>query len=115
MAMPGWQSLIVCDPAGGADPVSGSKLPDCDWSALVRLASVLMNDMVIIATFIAVALFAYAGFRMLLAQGSENEFKKAVGMFQKLAWGYLWILIAWIVVYTISNVLLKDGFSILTT
>lgn len=96
--------MIVCD-VGEQDP--------CGYQDLIELASVLIHNLVLLSTLIAVALFAYAGFKMLMAQGSEAEFTKAVGMLKKLIWGYLWILIAWLVVYTISEALLKPGFSLL--
>jgi hypothetical protein len=95
--------MIVCD---------GVKV-ECTYAKLVELAIVLMHNLVLLSTLIAVALFAYAGFRMLLAQGSENEYKKAIEMFKKLAIGYMWILAAWLVVYTISSALLNPGFSLL--
>lgn len=110
--MPGWKSLIVCEGIPGQTAADGTPLPECSYESLVLLVQALISDMVIIATFIAVALFAYAGFKMLLSQGSETEYKKAVEMFKKLAWGYVWILIAWLVVYTISKALLKPEFSI---
>ena len=101
MAIPGWQDLIVCD-------------TNCNYTHLLLLAKNLITDLVILSTFIAIALFAYAGFKMLLAQGSEDSFKKAITMFQKLGWGYLWILVAWLVVYTISKALLDADFILLT-
>ena len=101
--MPGWQNLIVCD--GVTEP--------CEYRHLIELARVLINDLFILSTFLAVAVFAYAGFKMLMSRGSETEYKKAVTMFGKVAWGYVWILAAWLVVYTISKVLLSDAFIIL--
>ncbi len=106
--MPGWQSLIVCD------GVKTTELPECDFSSLFVLAKVLINDLVILSTFLAVAVFAYAGFKMLMSRGSETEYKKAVAMFGKVMWGYVWILAAWLVVYTISTALLNADFILLT-
>ena len=107
MAIPGWQPLIVCD------GVPGNNLPVCDYNSLFVLAKALITDLVILSTFLAVAVFAYAGFMMIMSRGSETEYKKAVAMFGKVMWGYVWILAAWLVVYTISTVLLKTGFILL--
>ncbi|OHA90429.1 MAG: hypothetical protein A3F53_01900 [Candidatus Zambryskibacteria bacterium RIFCSPHIGHO2_12_FULL_48_10] len=107
MAMPGWQSLIVCD------GVKTTELPECGYASLITLARVLINDLFILSTLIAVAAFAYAGFKMVMSRGSETEYKNAVTMLSKVAWGYVWILAAWLVVYTISTVLLKSNFIIL--
>lgn len=105
--MPGWKSLIVCD------GVPGNNLPVCDYKSLFVLAKVLINDLVILSTFLAVVVFAYAGFKMIMSRGSETEYKNAVRMFGKVMWGYVWILAAWLVVYTISTALLKTDFILL--
>ncbi len=96
-------NLIVCD--GVNEP--------CTYAHLFELARVLISDLVILSTFLAVAVFAYAGFKMLMSRGSEQEYKKAVTMFGKVMWGYVWILAAWLIVYTISTVLLKTDFILL--
>ena len=95
--------MIVCD---------GVDIP-CTYDKLVELVKALITDMVILSTFLAVAVFAYAGFKMIMSRGSETEYKAAVKMFGKVLWGYLWILAAWLIVYTISSVLLNPGFSLL--
>lgn len=102
--MPGWKPLIVCD---------GTKASPCDFEKLIELVKVLINDLVILSTLLAVVVFAYAGFKLLTANGNEGEVKKAIGMLQKVVWGYVWILAAWLVVYTITTALLNPGYSLL--
>ena len=99
--MPGWKSLIVC---------TG---PDCNFSSLIALAKALITDLVIISTFLAVASFAYAGIVLLSSGGNTSARTKAQGIFTNVLIGYLWILGAWVVVYTITSVLLKSGYSLL--
>lgn len=102
--MPGWKPLIVCQ--GTADD-------PCTYKDLVELAQVVVHDLVILSTFVAVAVFAYAGFKLLFSGGNEGEFTKAKSMFTKVALGYLWILAAWLIVYTISKALLNADFILL--
>ena len=94
-------NLIVC---------SG---PDCDFSDLVTLVERLIQALVIISTFLATAAFAYAGFLLLTSGGNESAKNKAKDIFFKVLIGYLWILGAWLLVYTITSVLLKDEYSLL--
>jgi hypothetical protein len=95
--------FIVCD--GTTEP--------CTYLHLLELAQVIIHNLVVISTFVAVAVFIFAGFKMMTSGGSEGEYKKAVGMFTKVGMGYVWILVAWLIVYTISKALLSSGFSIL--
>lgn len=95
--------LIVCD--GVTDP--------CTFAKLVTLAQRLITALVMISTFLATIVFAYAGFILLTSGGSESAKTKAKDIFWKVLMGYLWILGAWLLVYTITKVLLYDKFSIL--
>lgn len=89
--------------------------PDCTFSSLITLVQNLIYNLIVISTFLAIAAFAYAGFILLTSGGSEGKRDKAKDVFWKVLKGYLWILGAWLLVYTITSVLLQDGkgFSIL--
>lgn len=93
--------LIVCDG------------PDCTFGDLIKLARNLINALIIISTFLATAAFAYAGFILLTSGGQESAKTKAKEIFRKVLIGYLWILGAWLLVYTITSVLLRPGYSLL--
>lgn len=94
-------NLIVCDG------------PNCTFADLITLVQNLINFLIIISTFLATAAFAYAGILLLTSGGNESALKKAKDIFWKVLIGYLWILGAWLLVYTITSVLLKDGYSLL--
>ena len=94
-------NLIVCDG------------PDCDFAKLMQLVQNIISALIIISTFLATAAFAYAGFLLLTSGGNESNKTKAKEMLGKVIKGYLWILVAWVLVYTITTVLLKPGFSLL--
>src|SRR3989338_8321582 len=93
--------LIVCDG------------PNCKFSDLIILTQNLITDLVIISTFLATAAFAYAGFILLTSGGSESSKTRAKDIFKKVLIGYLWILGAWVVVYTIVSTLLNSGYFLL--
>lgn len=109
MALPGWQSLIVCDGVGGVPGPSGNILPKCDFKSLVMLVNVLINNLVIISTLLAVMVFIYAGFILLTSGGNPGARDRAKGMLGKVVVGYLVVLAAWIIVYTITSVLLDPA------
>jgi hypothetical protein len=91
-------NLIVCDG------------PDCDFADLITLVKNLINAMVFISTLIVVGLLIYVGITLLTAGGDEGALKKAKGTFFQVVIGYLWILGGWLVIYTITSVLLSDKY-----
>lgn len=100
-----FSGLVVCDPT-----VSGK---ECGFKDLGTLAKRIINFMIILSTFVATAMFAYAGLILLTSGGDMAKMTKARTIFRRVGIGYLWILSAWLVVYTITTVLLESGFSIL--
>lgn len=96
-------NLIVCN---------GTTVP-CTFDKLVLLANTLISDLVIISTLLATAVFIFAGFKLLTSGGNPSAMSDAKKMFMKVLIGYLWILAAWLVVYTITNTLLKGNYTIL--
>ncbi|MDP2642127.1 MAG: hypothetical protein Q8P21_02465 [bacterium] len=96
-----WEPLIVCDG------------PSCSFSDLIVLTQNLINNLIVISTLLATAAFAYAGFILLISGGNESAKTKAKDIFFKVLKGYLWILAAWLLVYTITSVLLNPGYSLL--
>src|SRR3990167_7572432 len=99
-----WETLIVCD---------GTTADPCTFGDLVKLAQNLINALIVISTFLATAAFAYAGFILLTSGGNESAKTRAKEIFRKVLIGYLWILGAWLLIYTITSVLLRSGYSLL--
>ncbi|OHB10716.1 MAG: hypothetical protein A3G05_00955 [Candidatus Zambryskibacteria bacterium RIFCSPLOWO2_12_FULL_45_14] len=93
-------NLIVCD---------GVTVP-CTFAKLIELLRNLITALVYISTLLAAMAFAYAGFKLLTSGGSESSRKEATDIFVKVLKGYLWILFAWLIVYTISSTLLNPQF-----
>ncbi len=88
----------------------------CTFNHLITLTQNLITDLIILSTLLATIAFAYAGLKLLTSGGNESARKEATDIFLKVLKGYLWILGAWLLVYTISSVLLKPEFrSILGT
>ncbi len=93
-------NFIVCDG------------PDCTFSDLITLAQNVITALILISTFLAVIAFIFSGFLLLTSGGNELKKTQAKEIFRKVLIGYLWILGAWLLVYTITS-LLEPGYSLL--
>ncbi len=96
--------MIVCD-GGWSDK--------CTFADLVELIRVLFNDAVLLSTLVVVILFIYAGFILLTSGGNTAKWTQAKGILWNILLGYIWILVAWVIVYTISKALLFSEFTFL--
>ena len=101
-----WKSLIICN--------NPPAFPEtCEFSHLVVLTQNLITDLILVSTLLATMAFAYAGFKLLTSGGNESARKEATEIFRKVLIGYLWILGAWLLIYTISSVLLSSEYFLL--
>ncbi len=107
--LPGWQPLRVC--GGYASDIQG--LPKCDFWALLTLIKNGITDLVLLSTLLAVAVFVIVGIKLLTSGGNTSVYTEAKTMLWKVVMGYVWILGAWLIVYTVLNALLKSDFNIL--
>lgn len=100
----GWQPLIVCDvPGTGAD----TSLPPCDFNAFMNLIKNGITDMILLSTLVVVVVLVIAGFTLLTSAGNTGKYEQAKGMLWSVVIGYLWILSAWLIVYTITSALIN--------
>jgi hypothetical protein len=93
----GYGDIIPCD---GVEN-------ECGFDDLVALAVNVINKLIIFSTFIAIGVFSFAGIKLLTSGGNAGAMKQAKDMALKVLIGYVVILLAWVVVYTIMDVLVK--------
>jgi hypothetical protein len=108
--MPEETDLIICNKELGTD---GKFTNPCDFNDFVDLGKRVINFMIYLAVPLAALTFAYSGFTILTAGGNTGQRDKGKKMFGKVAMGLFWILAAWLIINTILNALLKDGYSLL--
>ena len=101
-SLPGLQNMIICEG------------PDCNFASLMQLVEVLIHNIVVISTYIAVAVIIYAGFLLITSGGNPGKKEKAKNALTMIIIGYVCILVAWVLVYTITSVLLDDDYSLLS-
>lgn len=96
-----WQSLIVCEG------------PDCGFDDLIRLAGVVMNNIIVLSIVASTIAFIWIGFTLLTSGGDVGAKEKAKNAAWSVVKGLFFVLAGWLIVYTISSVLLNEGFSII--
>ena len=60
----------------------------------------------LISTLVVVALLCYVGFEFLTSRGNVSAWINAKKRLGKVIFGYIWVLAAWLIVYTITSALL---------
>lgn len=98
------------DPSGNLIPCGyrddTGKINECDFEDFMELIRRVINFLIVISVPLAAVSFAYAGFLYITAQGSPGQISKAHGIFKKTLIGFIFVLGAWLIVYTIINALL---------
>ncbi len=111
--MPGWKTITkVCDPLSDKAFVEGVG-GRCDFNAFIVLIKNGIFDLVLISTLIVVFMLIYVGFKLITSQGNTSAYTDAKKIFGNVVKGYLWVLAAWLIVYTITNALLFSNFNFL--
>jgi hypothetical protein len=95
-----WKPLIVCD-------------GDCGFNHLIILVNHLVYDLIIVSTIFATIGFTYIGIKLLTAGGDEGAMKAAKESLWSILKGFFFILVAWLLIYTITNALLDPAYSLL--
>jgi hypothetical protein len=100
--MPGWKDLVICGKTPGPD-VNADYIHPCGWNDIIQLISHVITDLVILSTYIVVVACVYSGFKLLMARGKPGELESVKNMFMKILIGYFWVLVAWVLIYTIVS------------
>ena len=109
-------NLMVCGVDTNGDGVVTSRNPNeqCTFADIMELAQNVITALILLSSFLAVIAFIYAGFLLMTSGGNETQKTRSKDIFKKVFIGYLWILSAWIIVYTITSLLQNQGFNLLT-
>lgn len=98
--------IIPCDGTETALINGKTVVVGCTFNDFVRLAQNLINYLIFISIPLTAIAFSYAGFLMVTAAGSEEKIKQGKAIFGKVLMGFIFILSAWLIVYTITSALL---------
>lgn len=84
---------------------------ECDFNKLMELVGVIVEALITIATLFAVIAMIWVGFLLITSGGNEKAKTEAKRIGLSVLKGYLWILFAWLVVYTIYSTLLNPEYN----
>lgn len=82
----------------------------CSFNHVIILIQNILEFLIMISLPISAIMFAYAGWLYMSAQGSESQVSKAHSVFKNVTIGFILILSAWVIVWTVSSALLDDIF-----
>lgn len=83
---------------------------DCGFDNLLLLIQGLLSFLITLAIPVASAMFIYAGFLYVTAIDDSGKVSKAKGIFATAFWGFVIMLGAWLIVYTIVIALVDPVF-----
>lgn len=93
----------------GLVPCGGTGNDPCEFSDLIVLAQRIIQFLIVISVPIAAGLFSYAGYLYITAAGNPGQVSKAHNVFISVVIGFMIVLGAWLLVYTLANTLFKTG------
>ncbi len=105
--------VIKCQDGGSilkdanGNPVGDEK--ECGYYDLVRQVNRIVFYLFMFSIPLTAISFSYAGFIMLTAGGNSGAISRAKGIFYKVLTGFLFMLIAWVLVKLIADQLIKPG------
>lgn len=98
----------------GLIPCGNTTQKMCTFEDLIRGIEGLINFMIYLAVPLSVVAFGYAGFTYMTAGGDQSKIKQAHKTFGLVATGLVIMFAAWLIVNTITTVLIKDATSVPT-
>lgn len=80
----------------------------CKFEDFIELGRNLIRYLVLLSIPLAAIAFAYAGFLYITSGGDSKAKGQARGIFMKVLIGFVFVLTAWLIVYTLTSFLTED-------
>ncbi len=80
----------------------------CQFTDIIVLAKKIIMGWIIFGTVFSTAGFAYAGLLYITSMGSSEKISHAHMIFVKTFWGFVFMLSAWLIAYTMESIFLSD-------
>ncbi|HCB35645.1 MAG: hypothetical protein A2W52_03075 [Candidatus Taylorbacteria bacterium RIFCSPHIGHO2_02_49_25] len=102
------QTITLSD--GRTKTIRGDGIVDnpCQFTHIIVFANKLITNLIIVGVIIATMGFAYAGLLYITAMGSSEKVSHAHSIFIKTFWGFVFMLSAWLIAYTMEQIFLTD-------
>jgi hypothetical protein len=102
------QTTFQIVPCNGVASSTNPAIKECDFNSLVEMANRIIKFLLYLSIPFVLAIIMYTAFLYLTANGSEVKLTKAKHMLWYVLVGLFWILISFILVYTVLDKLLDD-------
>lgn len=101
------QAYVTC---GDLDekPKDGIVDNPCGFLDIIKMAKGLITGWILAGVTFATLGFSYAGYLYITAMGSSEKISHAHSIFTKTALGFVFMLSAWLIAYTMENIFLSD-------
>lgn len=108
------QAINTWTPGMSIVPCNGTSQSPCDFTALLQLASNIIDFIIYISVSASAIMFAYAGWLYITAQGQPGKISSAHSIFKNVGLGLVFVLGAWLIVKAVlSGLGLGPGYSLL--
>ncbi|HBV01751.1 MAG TPA: hypothetical protein DEF00_05235 [Candidatus Taylorbacteria bacterium] len=104
---PAEQTITLPDGTTKTIPGDGVVDNPCKFTHIIELAKKLIMGWIIAGVIIATMGFAYAGLLYITAMGSSEKVSHAHSIFIKTFWGFVFMLSAWLIAYTMESIFLS--------
>lgn len=103
------QSFVTCG-YEDKNPKDGivDKDNECGFDDIIKMAKSLITGWILAGVTFATIGFSYAGYLYITAMGSSEKISHAHSIFTKTALGFIFMLSAWLIAYTMENTFLSD-------
>jgi hypothetical protein len=101
---------VVIKCVDGPVLVEGGDERECGYYDLIRQVNKIIYYLFLFSIPLTAISFSYAGYLMLTAAGNAGKVSQARSIFGKVLTGFIFMLVAWILVKLIADNLVKDGF-----
>lgn len=97
-------------PDGKTKTILGDGIVDnpCQFTHIIELARKIIMGWIIFGIIMATMGFSYAGLLYITAQGASEKISHAHSIFVKTFWGFVFMLSAWLIAYTMEKIFLSD-------
>ncbi|MDO8619849.1 MAG: hypothetical protein Q7R64_00675 [bacterium] len=96
-------------PCGTDDVNKDGKVDNpCGFADVIEMAKRLITGWIMAGVTFATMGFAYAGYLYITAMGSSEKISHAHSIFTKTTLGFIFMLSAWLIAYTMESIFLTD-------
>ncbi|MDQ3076665.1 MAG: pilin [bacterium] len=104
--------IVPCDGVDTTYEGGGTFGEECGLDDFIILIKNVINSIIVLSIPIVTIALTWVGILLLTAQGNVGKITQAKQIAKSVIIGFVFILTAWLIVYTLVSVLLDDAFNL---